>query len=94
LQFYSYRTGHAKPGLVLHRMAAEALGRRGIRPADAVYVGNDMLNDVYPAAQLGFRTALFAGDARSLRLHQGDPRLDGLAPDLVLNDLGELIGCV
>lgn len=90
LQFYSYRHGRAKPGADLYRMAADALARRAIEPSQVVYVGNDMLNDVLPAAQTGFRTALFAGDARSLRLRRGDPRVDGLAPDLIVTSLTDL----
>jgi putative hydrolase of the HAD superfamily len=94
LQFYSYRFGQAKPGLFLHRRAIDALARRGIPPGQTLYVGNDMLNDVWPAAGVGFRTALFAGDARSLRLREDDWRLEGVSPDLVLTRLLELNGCV
>jgi len=94
LQYYSYRHGLAKPGLDLYRMAAESLARRGVEPADVLYVGNDMLNDVRPAFQVGFRTALFAGDRRSLRLREGDPQLDGVKPDLVLTHLAELGECI
>ncbi|MHC4405720.1 MAG: HAD family hydrolase [Planctomycetota bacterium] len=90
LQYYSYRHGRAKPGPDLYEMAAEGLGRRGIGPAEALSVGNDMLNDIQPAGQVGFRTALFAGDARSLRLRRGDPRLDGVSPDVVLTSLADL----
>jgi len=94
LLYYSYQHGRAKPGLDLHRMAAEALLRREIEPSQVVYVGNDMINDLLPASQIGFRTALFAGDSRSLRLRQGDPRLDGITADLVLGSLSELNECV
>ena len=94
LQYYSYQHGHAKPGLRLHRMAAEGLGRRRIEPREALYVGNDMLNDILPALRLGFRTALFAGDARSLQLRVGDSRLDGITPDLVLTRLSQLNWCM
>ncbi len=94
LQYYSYRHGVAKPGVDLYRMAAEALGRRGLEPNDVLYVGNDMLNDVRPASLVGFRTALFAGDGRSLRLREGERQLDGVRPDLVLTHLGELGKCV
>ena len=94
LLFFSYEQGHAKPGTVLYERAAAALRDRGIEPREVLYVGNDMLNDVLPARTVGFHTALFAGDRRSLRLRQRDVRLDGVAPDLVLTDLGQLAGCV
>ena len=47
---------------------------------------------VAPAAAQGFRTALFAGDARSLRKREDD----GLTvrPDLILTDLDQLISCL
>ncbi len=91
LQIYSYRFGRAKPDLELHRMAAEALDDRGIAAGETLYVGNDMLNDIYPAVQVGFRTALFAGDARSLRCRSDDPRVKGIHPDLVLMNLIDIL---
>ncbi|NQT17486.1 MAG: HAD family hydrolase [Planctomycetes bacterium] len=94
LQYYSYQHGRAKPGPDLHQMAARALGRRGVEPGETLYVGNDMLNDIYAAHQVGFRTALFAGDARSLQLRPGEPRLVGVSPELVLTGLAELSECI
>lgn len=94
LQYYSYQHGRAKPGLELHQMAAEALEKRQIRPPNVLYVGNDMLNDVFPATRLGFRAALFAGDARSLQLRGGDPRIEGVTPDLVITRLDQLNWCM
>ena len=94
LQFYSYQHGRAKPSVYLYELARDSLASRGVKPDEVLYVGNDMLNDVAPAAQLGFRTALFAGDARSLRQHQRDPRTRGVSPDLVLTDLTALVDCI
>ncbi len=90
LQYYSYQHGRAKPGPDLYRIAAEDLRSRGVEPSAVLYVGNDMLNDVLPAHKIGFRTALFAGDRRSLRLREGDPQVDGLSPDVVLTSLSQL----
>ena len=53
-----------------------------------------MLNDIFPAQKVGFKTALFAGDQRSLRLRADDPRCRELTPDLVVTDLGQLIGLI
>ena len=91
LIFYSYRYEAAKPSPILFEMAAEALITRGIRPSAVLYLGNDMLNDIYPARNVGFQTALFAGDKRSLRLRTEDPRCRDLTSDLVVTDLGQLI---
>ena len=94
LQFYSYQHGQAKPALVLYQLAAQAFESRNIRPDEVLYIGNDMLNDMLPAHQLGFRTGLFAGDDRSLRQRQGDARVSQLEPDVVLTDWSQLLGVV
>jgi len=91
LMFFSYRHGRAKPGGHLFELAVEQLRQMQVAPAAALYVGNDMRNDIHPAKAAGFLTALFAGDARSLRLRTGDPHCSGLTPDLVITDLGQLI---
>ena len=40
---------------------------------------------------VGFKTALFAGDGRSLRPRESDDRCRGLSPDLIVTDLRQLI---
>jgi len=91
LIFYSYKFEKAKPSAALFEMAAEKLKARKLPPATVLYLGNDMLNDIYPAKIAGFKTALFAGDKRSLRLRTADPRCRDLRPDLVVTDLRQLI---
>ena len=94
LQVYSYEQGFAKPGEGLYQLAAERLAAREILPSEALYVGNDMLNDITPAQRVGFRTALFAGDSRSLRLRTDDPRVEGIRPDIVVTRLLDLKSCI
>jgi len=94
LQYYSYQYGRAKPGTFMHRLAAEELQRREIAPSEVLYVGNDMLNDVLPARQVGFRTALFAGDRRSYRSREDEALVAGIRPDLIVTRLAELSDCV
>ncbi len=91
LLFYSYQHEVAKPSLILFKMAVAELKAKGIQPVSVLYLGNDMLNDIYPARAVGFQTALFAGDKRSLRLRKNDPRCADLSPDLVVTDLEQLI---
>ncbi|MEN1680903.1 MAG: HAD family hydrolase [Planctomycetota bacterium] len=88
---WSFAHLRAKPGAELYAMAAERLAGHGIQPGETLYVGNDMRNDIAPAAGLGFRTALFAGDARSLRLREGDPMVAGVAADAVVTELPQLL---
>ena len=60
---WSYRSGCAKPSIRLFQPISECIVRERRMAADQVlYVGNDMLNDIQPAKDLGWRTALFAGD--------------------------------
>ena len=94
LQFYSYQHERAKPDTYLYELARRALARRGIGSEETLYVGNDMLNDMLPASKLGFHTALFAGDARSLRRREHDPRVKDVVPDIVLTELSALLRCV
>jgi putative hydrolase of the HAD superfamily len=90
LALYSYVYGHAKPSPFLFERARAILEERGIAAENTLYVGNDMLNDIFAAAGTGFQTALFAGDRRSLRLRQDDPRCKEVRPDITVIDLFEL----
>ncbi len=92
---WSYRLREAKPSPRLFQVLLERLRQdRGIEAGEALYVGNDRLNDIWPARELGLRTALFAGDARSLRLREGDARCAGAEPDVVIDDLRQLLRIV
>lgn len=91
---FSNRFRQAKPGPRMFDVLREGLARRGISPPQAVYVGNDMLNDVWAASQSGMRTAWFAGDARSCRQREDDPRCRSLRPDVVLTNLMQLLQCL
>ncbi len=91
---FSNRFRQAKPGPRLFDALRVGLSTRGIAPHHAVYVGNDMLNDVWAASQAGLQTAWFAGDLRSCRPRQDDPRCRSLRPDVVLTNLGQLLECL
>jgi putative hydrolase of the HAD superfamily len=94
LLLFSFHSQHAKPGPFMFEHARKILARFGVDAGATLYIGNDMLNDVYAASHMGFRTALFAGDQRSLRLRRDDSRLAGISPDLVLTDLHQLLQCL
>jgi putative hydrolase of the HAD superfamily len=91
LLIYSFEAGEAKPAPGLFRRAADRLAELGLSPARCLYVGNDMLNDIYGAASAGFSTALFAGDGRSLRLREGEERLRGFRPSRIIRRLSSLL---
>ena len=91
---WSWEHRRAKPGTFLYELAAEKLAGKGIEPREVLYVGNDLLNDCTPAQQVGFRTALFAGDARSLRLREGDERVRETRPTVTVTDLRQIVECL
>jgi putative hydrolase of the HAD superfamily len=83
---WSYREGHAKPGARLFELLATGLEHLDLTRGEVLVVGNDMRNDIQPAAACGFQTALFGGDGRSLRLRSLAP------PAPLLGSLAELPG--
>jgi putative hydrolase of the HAD superfamily len=88
---WSYALGEAKPSSrLIEGVLLNLLEQYGISSSQTLFVGNDLLNDVLPAARSHVRTALFAGDARSLRLREEDARCAGVKPDLVIAALSEL----
>jgi putative hydrolase of the HAD superfamily len=92
---YSYVTLEAKPSTRLFAPAITHLyNHHGVPASEVLYVGNDCLNDILPASQLGCKTALFAGDQRSLRLRENDQRCRGVQPDVVLTSLKQLLEVV
>ena len=59
-----------------------------------LYIGNDQRNDVWPAAEAGMKTALFAADTRSLRLREDPPDASAVVPALIITDLAQIPGCI
>lgn len=88
---WSFHLLEAKPSLNLFRGVVDWLRQHhGISPGEILYVGNDMLNDIWSVAQLGLKTTLFAGDQRSLRLRENDERCLTLKPDVIITNLAQL----
>jgi putative hydrolase of the HAD superfamily len=87
---WSYMEREGKPSRNLYRKLKEKLAKDNIVPGEVLYVGNDLRNDIWPAQRLGFRTALFAGDDRSLRWRQDDPACQDVRPDFVITDLEQI----
>jgi FMN phosphatase YigB (HAD superfamily)/glycosyltransferase involved in cell wall biosynthesis len=83
LTILSYQHGIAKPSPGLFEMLADRLAGRGISPEETLFIGNDPLQDILPAAALGFKTALFTGHPDSFR--PGD-----CTPDFVIRKWSDL----
>ena len=92
LCLWSFARREAKPAAGLFASMGHTLAGEGIATGEVLYVGNDMRNDIAPAAAAGFGTALFAGDARSLRWRKEDA-LDA-TPDVILTELRQLPACL
>ncbi|MEX2670714.1 MAG: HAD family hydrolase [Phycisphaeraceae bacterium] len=88
---WSYQLLEAKPSTQLYEPIAQTLRTHSIQPSQVLYVGNDRRNDIWPASQVGFRTALFAGDKRSLRMRDNDAALVGVKPDAIITELPQLL---
>ncbi len=91
LCLFSYLEGEGKPSPNLFSTLALRLEDYDVAASEVLYVGNDMLKDIWPAADVGWQTALFAGDNRSLRLREDDPRVRNIQPTMVIDDLRQLV---
>ncbi len=88
---WSWRAGAAKPSLKMFRQVDHVLGNKyGIPHESILYAGNDMLKDIMPARSLNWKTALFAGDRRSLRLREDDPKVKDIKPWCIITKLEQL----
>ncbi len=82
---WSYQSLYAKPSTKLFQPL-----KSQIDLSKTLYVGNDMLNDIWAATQVGCKTVLFAGDQRSLRLRTQDARCKNLVPTAVVDNLYQI----
>jgi putative hydrolase of the HAD superfamily len=95
LTVFSYKYQRSKPDLFLFQALVTVLQQKyKIQPHEVLVVGNDMQKDVYAGQITGFRTALFAGDQRSLRLRQEVDTVRDIKPDYIITDLGQLLTLV
>jgi putative hydrolase of the HAD superfamily len=92
LTLFSYKLRRSKPDTYLFELLKDRyLKKYGIYADEILFIGNDMFRDVFPARTAGFKTALFAGDAKSLRLRQEKPELRKLTPDYIITDLHQIL---
>lgn len=94
LQVFSFEESEGKPSPRLFEIIRERAALRGVAPSEILYIGNDFRKDVLPARAAGFRTALFAGDARSLRLGEVSEVEARETADLVVTRLDQIPGCL
>jgi putative hydrolase of the HAD superfamily len=92
LTVFSYMHQRSKPDTFLFELLKNQCRQKfGIYADEILFIGNDMFRDIYPAHLAGFKTALFAGDTKSLRLRQDKPELKKITPDYIITDLHQLL---
>jgi len=89
LVMFSYELGFSKPNPIGFVRCVEYLKSQGIWPSETLYVGNDMLNDIWAAQRHGFRTVLFVGDSTQAKLRREERRCRGIEPDAIIADLNQ-----
>jgi hypothetical protein len=80
-----------KPSDALFKAAIQAIGEKGIRPAEVLHVGSSLPRDIAPARKHGFRTALFAGDKNSLVATPEQLKDPATRPDVLLTELPQVL---
>lgn len=93
LLHWSFEEKMKKPDLEFYR---RFLGKLTVAfpdplPNEILYIGNDMLKDIWPAAKLGMKTGLYAGDKRSLKWRRNDDRCNNLEPDVIITSFRQLV---
>lgn len=91
LQVFSFHEREGKPSLRLFSLLAAKAAVLGIASEQILYLGNDLIKDVLPARAVGFRTGLYAGDARSLRLGGLTFAAARDIPNVVITDFRQLL---
>ena len=76
--------GFRKPDARMYNLA---LCKLGLKPEEAIFVGNDMFRDVYGAATAGMKTVFFKSD-------QGDHSFHGKEADYIIYNFRELLKAV
>jgi putative hydrolase of the HAD superfamily len=91
LQVWSYQERRGKPDVALYEKIGAILESEfQIHRSQVIFVGNDMLKDIWAATEAGFKGVLYAGDSRSLRLREDDERCRDLSPYATISSLGQI----
>jgi putative hydrolase of the HAD superfamily len=91
LSVFSYKILKGKPDKDVFKELLNPLNKRGLAQEEVLFVGNDMLKDIYASSQLGFKTCFFAGDMRAYRLRENHPEASKIKPDHIITELKQLL---
>lgn len=90
LCIWSFEYRQLKPSATLFNSCAGRLDELGIAPEETLYIGNDMRCDIIPANKAGFKTALFAGDAKSYNNSSSDKEINACKPTIIFTKFDQL----
>jgi len=88
---FSFEVGFSKPNAKFFGKILKELKERNVSPREAVFIGNDMLKDIWTAKKAGLKTVLFAGDKNSLKLRERRKKCRNLEIDAKIKDWKELL---
>ena len=91
ISVFSYKLLMGKPDTAIYKALFPALQRYEIEPHEVLYVGNDMLKDIWPANEVGFKTVFYAGDKRAYRLREDHPEASMTKPNHTITELSQLL---
>lgn len=91
ISVFSYKILKGKPDTAIYKELLPSLEKRRIKPSEVLYVGNDMLKDIYASSRLGFTTCFYAGDMRAYRLREDHPEASKCIPNYTITDLKQLL---
>jgi FMN phosphatase YigB (HAD superfamily) len=86
----SVEVGARHPAEALFKPVLLYLAKSGIMPGECLHVAASLREELAVARGLGLRTALYAGDASSLRASAADVKDPALRPDRILTDLRQI----
>ena len=87
---WSFEHKHIKPSSILFETCIQGLHHLGIDPDEALYIGNDIHCDIIPANNFGFKTALFAGDAKSYNNASSEEEINTCKPNIIFTKFEQL----
>lgn len=94
LLVWSYKARRKKPSEAFYQLFIQAAAKKNIKAEEILFVGNDIRKDIQPAKEIGMKTALYMGDRRSIRHEEDDLSNPSFTPEIIINDLAQLIDCL
>jgi len=87
---FSFQFGVRQPAATLFEACQKRFAKIGIAPEETLHVASRLKDELLPARMLGMRTALYAGDAASLKATAAEVNDPQLRPDRILTDLRQI----